>query len=178
VEYSFQLEQGKMVCTERGNRVEIVIRVRNEGRGLYKGWIRGDHGSLELGTLMPEHQELRLRRSISLEQLKLSGCWPIREGGTTLVHSFGNGMLPPGWQREENPRRLFPKDRILQEAAGRLKNCLVSFGQEGFSLAVPYGSARPFELIPVFCFARIRTFGGRQYAIFPFDEEGNPRRQE
>ena len=175
MEHTYWLENGKMICRENGNRLDILIRVQNNGRGLYKGWLQGESGKVELGTLMPEQNELRLRRSVPLDKLKHAGCWPVTEGGITLVHSFGTVGLPQGWKKEEDPVHLFPKDPVLREAAGKLKECLICVSQEGFSLAVPYGSKRPFGLIPVFCFARIRTLGGRQYAVFPFYEDGNPR---
>jgi hypothetical protein len=113
-----------------------------------------------------------------MEKLKQAGCWPIIEGGVTLIHSFSIGAIPQGWREEINPQRLFPQDPILREAAGKLNGCLLCVTREGFSLAVPYGSRRPFAMMPVFCFARIRTLGGKSYAVFSFDEKGSPRGQE
>jgi hypothetical protein len=178
MEYTFSLENGTMSCYENGNRADLVIRVRNEGRGLLKAWIRGENGKIELGTLMPEQNELRLRRSIPIEKLKQAGCWPIQDGGVNLIHAFSRGGLPQGWREEEKPERLFSHDPILREAARKLKGCLYYVGQEGFHLAVPYGNRRPFGLIPIFCFAQIRTLAGKQYAVFSFNQEGAPRRQE
>ena len=40
--------------------------------------------------------------------------------------------------------------------------------------AVPYDPARPFPLTPLFCFARIRRIGSRDYAVFAFDDRGDP----
>lgn len=178
MEHTFSLENGTMICRENGNRADLLIRVRNDGRGLFKAWIRGETGKLELGTLIPEQNELRLRRSVPLEKLKQAGCWPIKESGINLIHSFNTGGLPQGWREEETPVRLFAKDPILGEAAAKLKGCLLCVSEEGFHLAVPYGSRRPFGMIPIFCFARIRTLGGKAYTVFSFNGEGCPRRQE
>ncbi|MDF2838904.1 MAG: hypothetical protein K0S60_607, partial [Evtepia sp.] len=112
MEEAFRLENGTLSCLENGNRVDFVIRVKNDGRGLYKAWIRGGTGKLELGTLVPEQNELRLRRSVPMEKLKQAGCWPIIEGGVTLIHSFSIGAIPQGWREEINPQRLFPQDPI------------------------------------------------------------------
>ena len=38
----------------------------------------------------------------------------------------------------------------------------------------PYDPARPFPLTPLFCFARIRRIGSRDYAVFAFDDRGDP----
>lgn len=175
MEHNFQLEQGSMTCWEKGNQAEILIRVRNDGRGLYQGWIRGEKGKLQLGTLAPEQNELCLRRNLSMESLKRAGCWPIIDGGITLIHSFSNGAMPQGWRMEENPSRFFQKDPLLREAAGKLKHCMLHRNQEGFSLAVPFGRKMPFGMIPIFCFARVRTLGGKPYAVFLFDKDGCPR---
>lgn len=178
MEYTFRLENGTIKCWENGNRVDFFIRAQNDKSGLFKAWIAGETGKLELGTLLPEQNELRLRRSLPMEKLKQSGCWPIAEGGITLIHRFATGGLPKGWREETNPEHLFRKDPILREAAGKLKGCLIYTSKEGFSLAVPYGSRRPFEMLPVFCFARIRNLGGKMYAVFPFNAEGYPREQK
>lgn len=176
METIFSLENGTLSCHENGSRADIVIRVRNDGRGLFKAWIRGESGKLDLGTLIPEQNELRLRRSVPIENLKQVGCWPIIEAGLNLIHRFNTGGLPQGWREEGNPARLFPNDEILRESAEKLKGCLYCIRQDGFHLAVPYGTRRPFELIPIFCFAQIRTLGGKQYAVFPFDKQGSPIR--
>jgi len=177
MEQRFQLEQGQMSCTEFGKHVEIVVQLKNDGRGLYQAWIRGASGKvIELGSLIPTQGQLLLRRSIQLEDLKKADCWPIREGGVTLRHRFGGQDMPQGWKREENPARLLAPDPVLRALAIELRGCLICQSREGFSLAVPYGSRRPFPLIPIFCFSRIRTLGNGQYVVFPFDSEGRPRR--
>ena len=44
----------------------------------------------------------------------------------------------------------------------------------GRSLAVPIDDGRPFLLPRYFCFARIERLWGKAYAVFAFDEAGQP----
>ena len=44
----------------------------------------------------------------------------------------------------------------------------------GRSLAVPIDDGRPFLLPRYFCFARIERLWGKAYAVFVFDEAGQP----
>lgn len=160
---------------ENGPKVELLMEAPNDGSGLYQGWIQGTGERMELGSLMPEQQALRLRRSLPLDRLRAAGCWPVKEAGITLIHSFGAAGPPQGWHREENPARLFPGDPFLQEMVSGVPGCLLCVSKEGFSLAVPFERGRPFGLTPLFCFARIRQLGGRYHAVFPFHHDGRPR---
>ena len=36
-------------------------------------------------------------------------------------------------------------------------------------VALPFDCRRPFLLTGLFCFARVRRIGGRDYAVFAFD---------
>ena len=162
---------------ENGPKVELLMEVPNDGSGLYQGWIQGGGERVELGTLLPEQQMLRLRRSLPMDRLRAAGCWPVKEAGLKLIHSFGVAGPPQGWHKEDNPARLFPKDPFLREMVSGLHSCLLWVGKEGFSLAVPFERGRPFSLVPLFCFARIRQLGGRYHAVFPFHHDGRPRRE-
>lgn len=154
------------------------MTAENDGSGLYQGWVRGESGQmLTLGTLLPEEGRLLLRRNLPLEQLIRTGCWPIAACGLRLLHSFTGGHeLPKGWHKEAEPARLFPQDPFLCTQMKHLSGALLCNSREGFSLAFPYKAREPFPLVPLFCFARIRTLGNGQYITFPFDSEGKPRR--
>lgn len=177
MEHQFPMEQGMMTCSDFGNRVELVMNIKNDRRGLYKGWIRGAGGQvLELGTLIPEGSCLMLRRCLQMDRLQQAGYWPISSCGVSLLHRFAGQDLSQGWKREEDPGRLIPHDPFLREEVSRCSGGLLCVSREGFSLAFPYSNKKPFPVEPLFCFARIRNLGEGQYAVFPFDKEGRPRR--
>jgi len=167
--------RGILRYRENGPKVELLMEAPNDGSGLYQGWIQGTGERLELGTLMPEQQILRLARSLPLDRLRKAHCWPVKEAGITLVHSFGVAGPPQAWHKEDDPARLFPKDSLLRESVAQLQNCLLCVSKEGFSLAVPFDRGAPFGLVSLFCFARIRQLGGRYHAVFPFHHDGRPR---
>ncbi len=171
----FRLEGGEAAFRELGGRVELTITIQNDGRGLYRGWLKGAGGRIDLGALIPTQNRLGLRRSLPIGELRQKGCYPITEVGLTLAHAFGKSPLPQGWKEEPQPARLFPCDPILQKAAEGLSGCLLCRSGEGFSLAVPYHRKRPLGMTPIFCFGRVRTLGGDSYIVFPFDGEGVPR---
>lgn len=175
MEQRFPLEQGVATCLDFGNRVEILMNIHNDRKGLYKGWIRGAGGQcLELGTLIPEGDRFVLRRTLQLDHLKQVGCWPIASCGVSLLHRFAGHESNQGWKREDNPARLLP-DPVLQAEVSHLPGALLCISREGFSLAFPYSSKKPFPIPPLFCFARIRNLNDGQYAVFPFDKEGRPK---
>lgn len=172
----FTWEGGNMQVREHAGRVELQIEQQNEGRGLYKAWLRGAEGaSLSLGSLMPEQNRLLLRRTLARDELARLGCWPIAAAGATLSHRFTGAALPTGWQKEPQPQRLFPHDAVLQESLASLHSCLLCHSSEGFSIALPYAPRNAFPLPALFCFARLRQLGEGTYAVFPFDPEGQPR---
>ena len=64
---------GTLSLREEGPRVHLEAARPDDGRGLYKAWVRGRQGSLLLGTLVPEAGGLRLRRTVSRSSLEQAG---------------------------------------------------------------------------------------------------------
>ena len=157
-----------MTVWEEGQLVRMQASRHDDGRGLYKVWIRGKSGQLLLGTLAPEHDGLRLYRRLSRSQLERSGCWPVTGGETVLAFSFERSQ----WLRETHPDRLV-KDVVLRRTLNG-KSVLMKRQEGGFCLAVPFEPSRPFLLNPLFCLAEIRRVEGKTHAGFCFNEEGNP----
>ncbi|MEG2000152.1 MAG: hypothetical protein RR053_01990 [Evtepia sp.] len=169
-------------CRTMGTQVEICMEEKNDGKGLYRAWICGKGGRMELGTLTPEGTCLCLRRRFSLEKLKSMGCWPITDSGMTLAHAFCSCQpqskrsppaIPEGWIQEKNPEQRFPQDPLLFQAAEPIEYCLSQTLPHGFCLAIPFGSV--FYFSTLFCFAQVKELSGKQYAIFSFSEEGIPQ---
>lgn len=159
---------GKLTVREEGMLVQLQASGPDDGRGLYKVWIHGPGGRLLLGTLMPEGGSLHLRRRLSRGELERSGCWPVTGGETVLAFAFERGR----WLREERPERLV-KDVVLRQAL-QGQTMLLRRGADGFCLAAPFDSKRPFPLTPLFCLSKTEQVEGGSRVIFCFDKEGNP----
>ena len=159
---------GRLDIKEEGGFVRCEATRPNDGRGIYKVWLTGNMGELLLGTLVPEQGELRLCRRVSRDSLERAGCWPIAGGRCVLAFSFQRG----DWVRESAERRL--ADPVLRQSARGL-SALVLGEKDGFRLALPFDSTRPFCLTPAFCFARVERVEGRLCAVFSFDGQGRPR---
>lgn len=57
------MKDGVVSWRVRGRYVDLVMERSNTGQGLlFKGWIQGEKGRMELGALIPEGNMLRLQR--------------------------------------------------------------------------------------------------------------------
>lgn len=157
-----------MTVREEGQLVQLQASRPDDGRGLYKVWVRGMGGRLLLGTLAPEEGKLRLYRRIARKQLECSGCWPIIGGETVLAFSFEQSQ----WSREAHPERLVG-DAVLRKALNG-QSVLLRRREGGFCLAMPFDPVRPFPLTALFCLGEIRRVEGREQALFSFDRAGVP----
>ena len=54
MEQKFPMEQGWLLCRETGGRAELTMEVPGGNRGLYRGYVLGERGLMDLGTLLPE----------------------------------------------------------------------------------------------------------------------------
>lgn len=162
---------GQLTLWEEGQLVQLVqlqASRPDDGRGLYKVWIRGMGGRLLLGTLVPEGECLRLRRRVSRIQLERSGCWPVTGGESVLAFSFDHAQ----WCKEAHPERLV-RDVVLCRVLNG-QTLLLRRREGGFCLAAPFDQSRPFPLNPLFCLSEIRRVEGGLHAVFYFDREGVP----
>ena len=130
MEQKFPMEQGWLLCRETGGRAELTMEVPGGGRGLYRGYVLGERGLMDLGTLLPEGNVLRLRRTFSVERLRSQGCWPVTGGGRSWTIrslcfprtrfwprrpgpggggcSAGGRMRPSAWPTPGTPAVPFP----------------------------------------------------------------------
>lgn len=180
MEQRFPVENGRMVCKEAGDRVEVTMEVTGPNRGLYRGFLLGPGGRRwDLGTLLPERGCLCLHRSLLIENLRRQGCWPIVGGQVKLSYAFSGGTrreaAPKGWKTIQNPGELFPEDEILREESRGSGPAFLCRREDGsFCLAYPWNPGAPFPLPAAFCFAGITTFGGRPHVVFRFRADGQP----
>lgn len=95
---------GTLTLEEEGIRVRLWAVRPDDGRGLYKVWVRGRGGSLLLGTLIPERGRLALSRTLSRSTLEQAGCWPVTGGNSVLVFSFTDHTEKgEEWRPEPDP---------------------------------------------------------------------------
>ena len=171
MEQVFRMDHGRLVCRTRGNQVEVTMTLHPPGPGLYRGILCGKKGRLDLGTLLPEGEGLRLSRTLTVDHLTCCGCWPITGGRGELRYAFGNKKFPQGWGERTDLSGLFD-DLILARSVE--KTALWRKEPVGFSLAFPWDSQVPFPMVPVFCFGRVEKMEGKPWLIFSFRDGGWP----
>lgn len=177
MEQTFSMAPGVLRCRQAGDRVELVMERPGPGEGLYRGYVQGAGGELDLGTLLPEGGCLRLRRTVPVETLRRRGCWPVTGGRATLSFPFAKAPAGPprGWRETCRGADRFSRDPVLAQGAreaGRALEC--QRGDGIFCLAWPWDPGRPFPLAPAFCLAQVKGLGGRRYVVYHFSPEGRP----
>lgn len=173
---SLELDHGMAQLTTKGRQVTVEISQEDDKKGLYKGYLRGQHGRMELGTLMPEGGQLFLRRIVSIDTLEKRGVWPVLGVSTCLAYAtptVRRGNHPPVWQGERNPRG-WVKEPSIRCCIERVQGVMIRKCNQGVLMAVPWQEGREFPVPPLFCLATTRVMGGRQYVMFAFDHEGQP----
>ena len=171
MEQVFHMDHGTLVCRTRGNQVEVAMTLHPPGPGLYRGILCGKKGRLDLGTLLPEGEGLRLFRTLTLDHLARCGCWPVTGGRGELRYAFGSKKFPQGWEKRGTLSDLFDDPAL---AISVEKTALWRKDPKGFSLAFPWDSKVPFPLVPAFCFARVEEMEGKDWVVFSFREGGWP----
>ncbi|MBR2490470.1 MAG: hypothetical protein IKB65_03195 [Ruminiclostridium sp.] len=171
MEQIFRIDHGTLVCRTRGNQVEVTMTLRPPGPGLYRGILCGKNGKLDLGTLLPEGEDLRLCRTLTVDHLARCGCWPVTGGRGELRYPFGAKRFPQGWGERGGLSGLFT-DPVLARSVDKI--ALWRQDRDGFSLAFPWNPKAPFPLAPAFCFARVEEMEGRPWVVFSFREGGWP----
>ncbi len=175
VERRFALEGGgSLTVREAGLRAVAAAERPADGRGLYKAYLVGPSGRALLGTLAPEAGRLRVRRTLSLDDLRRQGAWPPVGGAVELAFSFGRDPPPPGWGWRE-PAELTFGEGLLERMVSEGGQVLCRRSGAGFALAYPFSCARPFPLTGLFCLAALATMEGRRYVVYRFDEGGWPK---
>lgn len=178
VEQRFPMDGGgSLTVREEGVRAVAAAERPDDGRGLYKAYLNGPGGRVLLGTMAPEGGLLRVRRTLSLDELRRRGAWPPRGGGAELSFSFSAPDTPTGWLWADPAGLPFREAELLRTAV-RLGRVLCRRGAEGFALAYPFSAGEPFPFAELFCFAAPLTLGGRRHVQFLFTPEGVPRMPE
>lgn len=162
---------GTLTVRQDGVRVHMEAERPSDGKGLYKVWLRGDQGGkLLLGTLVPEEDALRLRRTLSVGTLERAGCWPRFRAEAPLAFSF---EAPSGgkWYCEQHPERLVSDPVLKAQMSGAM---LCRKEAEGFALSAPFAADRPVRLPSLFCLAGVERREGKLYMVWHFNGKGEP----
>lgn len=138
---------GTMTVTAAGRDTVFELRCPDPEPGLWRAWVQGEKGRLDLGLL----EGGRLRRRFSRRLTASLGG--VRWAGAEPCGSRERAWRPAG-----------PGDCPLPLPPGAMCR------REGrqLRLALPYGEDRPFPLTELFCLARIRTMDGRRWAEYRF----------
>ena len=166
---------GTLSLREDGPRVRLEAVRPDDGRGLYKAWVRGPGGSFLLGTLLPEKGSLRLVRTVSRSSLEQAGCWPVTGGSGVLTYAFSS---QPGeenaWRPERHPEQLCRDALVRESLYGRKGFCSKRKG-EVLLLSAPFRPQEPFPLPLLFCLARVEVRGGRPWLVWELNRDGLPQ---
>ena len=177
--------RGKRIGEAEAERqsLYLCLRVRTVRReGLWRAWAVGTAGELRIGALEPLGTEAAISRRFSSRSLAPIGkllhveLRPESVLDKADVPSMSSGSdFPTGapsasaWKSAgENPLQDFRFRRQIQH----LQNVLECREKERRYLAFPAGNA--FPLPELFCFARARRIGGRNYWVFAFDQRQHP----
>ncbi len=162
---------GVLSVRQEGLRAHMEAERPEDGRGLYKVWLHGDHGGkFLLGTLVPEGEVLHLRRTLSVGVLEQAGCWPQFRAEAALAFSFKerNG----DWYCEQHPERLVADPVLKAQLSGAM---LCRRERDGFSLSAPFRTDRPIRLPALFCLSRVERREGGTHLVWSFDRNGTPK---
>lgn len=160
---------------QAGPRVTLTAEGPDDGQGLYKAYLTGPRGRVLLGTMMPEGETLRVRRTFSVDELRRQGAWPIGEARAELYYAFRvrEAAPPPGWSWADRAGDFFQETSISQ-AVTRLGRVLCRWEGEKFTLAYPYQNDKEFPLPQLFCFSRLKRLGEELFLLFSFENGGWP----
>lgn len=158
----------------RGPGRPLRRSVPDDGRGLYKAYLRGRGGSVLLGTMTPENGRLLVRRTFSLDELRRRGAWPVLGGAAELAFSFRGEETPPqGWVWEEGDG-LELGERTLRQSASRLGRILCRREGEELTLACPFDRNGNFPFRSSSVWGASRALGAGASCSFPLTGAAGP----
>lgn len=158
---------GELTAEREALYTWLEARCRLPGEGLWCAWAVGDRGELRLGILEPAGGRASIRRRFSRQLTDPVGR--LRWGEVRPARP----AEPGDWEPPADMADWFRSPWLRRELAG-IPGVLCRRSGERRYAAVPYDPARPFPLTALFCFARVRRIGGRDYAVFAFDREERP----
>lgn len=153
---------GELVTEREALYTWFTARCRLPEEGLWCAWAVGEQGELRLGVLEPVGERAEIRRRFSGQMTAPLGR--LRQGE---LRPAGGGGVP--WEAEPAPERLFRTPWLRQQLQGAQGVLTRREGEGRRALALPYDPKRPFPLVPLFCFARLRCLGEGRYVVYVLD---------
>ncbi len=155
---------GELSVTEVGMYDDYRAACRIPGPAFLRAYLVGEQGEMLLGVLAPEGGAYSIRRRLSRRETsdlgKLLRCDARREGERA-------------WERVPAPEGLL-KSPWLSHMLQGVSGVLTQQGKERRLVAIPYDSAKPFPLAPLFCFAKICRIEGTLHVVYAFDAQEQP----
>lgn len=163
---------GVLELQQTGGQVKFTAERGRDDRGLYKVWLRGRaEKTCLLGTLIPEGQQLRLNRTLSVKELEQRGCWPVEGAEVRLAYAFGQ-QKNDGWTVISRLPDTIGDELLRRSLRGRV---LYKQGEEGRCLlAAPFRTDCPVALEPLICLGRGEQVEGKLCLVWAFDGQGRP----
>ena len=155
---------GELTVEREGLYAVCSVCCHPPGDGLWYVWAEGDRGEVRLGVAEPGAAGFTLRRRLSLRSLEAAGR--LRRGALRPA-------AEDGWSPLTEPEAVFRSTWLRSRLRG-VQGALVRRNGEGVTVAFPYAPAAAFPLMPMFCFAALRTLRGGQYLCIAFDREEQP----
>ena len=156
---------GEMTVAQEGLYLQFYARAALKGKVIPRIYLKGERGEMLLGVAEPAEGGYLLRRRISagaVEPLGVLQCAQVSVQG-----------------EKEDSWRLLGGEEV--QLCRRYCHALPSVQTGLFRLccgvreiAFPCGERMPFPMVGLFCLARIEKIRGREYAVFSFDQKGEP----
>lgn len=165
------LAEGRTVGTAQITEEGLYLRFTVDCQPIAQGPCRlvglGERGELRLGVPEPEEGRLRLSRAIS------------RRDCAAVGRLTGLELRPPEGEREALPWQPLRgagefRSPWLRAHLQGAREVLCCRSAGGVLLALPLDEGRPFPWPELFCFARVLSREGRDWAVFAFDGQERP----
>lgn len=142
------------------------LRCPQMEQDIWCAWAVGEQGELRVGILEPQGQEWVIRRRFSDGMTQPLGRLvrgEIRTANAGAKH----------WEPLCSPETVFRTPWLRRSLQG--SGAVLVRQEEGrLLLAIPYDPAKPFPLVPLFCFAKLCRIHGKPYLCFAFNEAEVP----
>ena len=157
---------GELIVEKDALYTWFTVRCRLPGEGLWCAWAIGSCGELRLGVLEPAGECAVIRRRFSDRMVAPLGVLMRGEVRPALGEE-------KKWESTREPERLFETIWLQSQLRGKT-GILTRKNEQHRFIAVPYNKKNPFPLVTLFCFSKVQTITGKEYAIFAFDEKEHP----
>ena len=156
---------GEMTVTQEGLYLQFHARAALNGKVIPRIYLKGERGELLLGVAEPAEGGYLLRRRLSVGAVEPLGA--LQWAQVSVQGEKEDAWRALGGEEVQLCRRYCSVLPPLQNGLFRLH-----FGVR--EIAFPCGEGMPFPMTGIFCLARVVKIRGREYAVFSFDQRGEP----